>query len=273
MIYFNNFSIKFVLKLKVFQKIKSYFTFLLKSTNQHGVHSPFVYNLLTKCFYTDTAPELKNAFLNYKNELLWMDEKIEVTDFGAGSKYFKGNTRKVSDIAKNAGISNKKANFLIRIVHYFKSENILELGTSLGLSTYCLHLGNSKASIETLEGCPETAIIASNQLHKFGVEPIIKIGDFKETLPASLQNKTFDFIYIDGNHQKEPTISYFKECLKSIHNDSIIIFDDIHWSKEMEETWEIIRKNEQVTVSIDTCQWGIIFFRKEQEKEHFIIRI
>ena len=150
---------------------------------------------------------------------------------------------------------------------------MLELGTSLGLSTYCLHLGNPQATIETLEGCLKTANIAINQLHEFGVKPTLKIGNFKETLPTLLQNKTFDFIYIDGNHQKEPTIFYFEQCLKSIHNDSIIIFDDIHWSKEMEEAWKIIQKNQLVSISIDTYQWGIIFFRKEQEKEHFIIRV
>ncbi|MDO9262230.1 MAG: class I SAM-dependent methyltransferase, partial [Flavobacteriaceae bacterium] len=78
---------------------------------------------------------------------------------------------------------------------------------------------------------------------------------------------------IDGNHQKAATIAYFEQCLKSVHNDSMIIFDDIHWSTDMEEAWEIIQKNPLVTVSIDTFQWGIIFFRKEQEKEHFVIRV
>jgi predicted O-methyltransferase YrrM len=202
-----------------------------------------------------------------------MDKKIEVTDFGAGSKYFKDNKRAVNAIAQNAGIATKRALFLIRLVQYFKPKNILELGASLGLSTYCLHLGNPQAHIETLEGCKETAQIAMNQLHKYGANPILKVGNFDEILPLSLNNKTFDLIYIDGNHQKAATIAYFEQCLKSVHNDSMIIFDDIHWSTDMEEAWEIIQKNPLVTVSIDTFQWGIIFFRKEQEKEHFVIRV
>lgn len=273
MLYFNNFSFKFVLKFKVFQKFKSYIHFLLKSTNEHGVHSPFVFKLVTQCFYAEPNPKLSKVFLKYRNELLINQDEIIITDFGAGSNYFKGNKRKISAIAKNAGISTKRALLLIKLVQYFKPKKCLELGTSLGLSTYCLHLGNPTATIETLEGCKETAQIAMNQLHQFGVKLTLKIGNFKETLPSSLINKTFDFIYIDGNHQKEPTISYFEQCLKSIHNDSIIIFDDIHWSKEMEEAWKIIQKNQLVTISIDTYQWGIIFFRKEQEKEHFVIRI
>ncbi|MDP3353114.1 MAG: class I SAM-dependent methyltransferase [Flavobacteriaceae bacterium] len=262
-----------MLKLLVIQKFKSYFTFLLKSTNEHGVHSPFVFNLVTQCFYAITNLEQISSFLSYKKELIFNKEKIIITDFGAGSNYFKGNERLISAIAKNAGISTKRALFLIRLVQYFKPKNILELGTSLGLSTYCLHLGNPKASIQTLEGCIETSKVARTQFDKFKFYPTLTIGNFKETLPFALQNKTFDFIYIDGNHQKEATISYFEQCLKSINNDSIIIFDDIHWSKGMEEAWEIIQKNPLVTVSIDTYQWGIIFFRKEQEKEHFIIRI
>lgn len=273
MIYFNNFSFKFVLKFTVFQKFIAYLSFLLKSTNEHGVHSPFVYNLITNCFYTITNSELEKAFLKYKNELIINKEEIIITDFGAGSHYFKSNQRKVSEIVKNAGISTKRALLLIRLVQYFKPKNCLELGTSLGLSTYCLHLGYPSTTIETLEGCSETAQIAMNQLHKYGVNPILKVGNFDKTLPLTLQNSTFDLIYIDGNHQKKATISYFEKCLKAVHNNSIIIFDDIHWSDEMEEAWEIIQKNPMVTVSIDTFQWGIIFFRKEQEKEHFIIRV
>lgn len=257
----------------VFQKIKSYFAFLFKSTNEHGVHSPFVFNLVTQCFYTKTDPTLKQQFLNYKKLLHNNQNEIEVTDFGAGSIFFKSNKRRIRAIAKNAGITLKRAELLLRLVQYFKPNSILELGTSLGLSTYCLNLGNPQATIVTLEGCPETSKIAADQLQLFRVNSDIKTGNFEETLPFLLLNKTYDLIYIDGNHQKEPTISYFNQCLKSIHNDSILIFDDIHWSKEMEEAWEIIKKNPMVTVSIDTYQWGIVFFRKEQQKEHFIIRV
>lgn len=272
MINFNIFSYKFVLKFKVIKKLTAYISFLLKSSNEHGVHSPFVYKLVTACFYSPTNPAYVNAFLKYKNELIHNKKEIVIADFGAGSNYFKGNTRSINEIAQNAGISTKRARLLIRFVQYFKPQNILEIGTSLGLSTYCLHLGNPKAAITTLEGCQETAKVARSQFKNFNFHPTLISGNFKESLPTVLQNNQFDLIYIDGNHQKEATISYFEQCLTSIHNDSIIIFDDIHWSTGMKEAWEIISKNKQVTVSIDTFQWGIVFFRKEQEKEHFIIR-
>lgn len=262
-----------MLKFKVIPKIISYIYFLLKSGNEHGVHSPFVYKLITDCFYSKTHQKFVNTFFQYKNDLICNKKEIVIADFGAGSNYFKGNIRQIKAIAQNAGISTKRAQLLIRFVQYFKPQNILEIGTSLGLSTYCLHLGNPKAVITTLEGCEEISKVAQSQFDKYKINASLIVGNFNETLKNTLQNNLFDLIYIDGNHQKEATISYFEQCLKSIHKDSIIIFDDIYWSTEMNEAWEIIRKNKQVTVSIDTFQWGIVFFRIEQEKEHFIIRV
>ncbi len=257
-------------------RLKTYFNFLKNSTNQHGIHSPFVYDLVTKCFYKNTKHNQYNLlkFNSFRNELLSNQQTITVDDLGAGSRVFKSNIRKIGAIAKTAGISKKEARLLIRITDYFKPKNILELGTSLGLGTYCLHLGNPKAGIVTLEGCKETAQVAQNQFRKFKVQQIeVVVGDFKQTLPEVLIRHKTDMIYFDGNHQKEPTLDYFYQSLKTIHNDSFFIFDDIHWSKEMEEAWNIIKAHPKVTVSIDTFFWGIVFFRKEQPKQHFNIRV
>ncbi len=255
-------------------QIKSYLQFLLKSTNQHGIHSPFVYDLTTKCFYTDTNPSKLNKITQYRTDLLQNHSKFLVTDFGKGSKVFKSNEREISKIAGIVGISKKRSELLIRIVEYLKPITILEIGTSLGIGTASLQIGSSTSKIITLEGCKITSQIAKNQFNKFGFDDInLHIGDFKKMLPKLLKNSTFDMIYVDGNHQKQPTIDYFEQCLNSINNNSVFIFDDIKWSKEMSEAWEYIRNHKKVTVSIDTYFWGIIFFRKEQEKEHFIIRV
>jgi len=260
----------------VLNQIKSYFEFIRRSTNQHDVHSPFVYHLVTKCFYSkDKKFSSKiDDFNSYRNELLLNNQSIEVTDFGAGSRVFKGSQRKIKDIAKTAGISKKEAKLLIKIVNYFKPKTILELGTSLGLGTFCLHLGNPEARIITLEGCPETSGIALDQFKKYKIDKIKVItGNFKETLPNALAQNKFDMIYFDGNHQKEATLDYFYQSLKIIHNESFFIFDDIHWSKGMEEAWKIIKDHPKVSVSIDLFFWGIVFFRKEQPKQHFNIRV
>lgn len=255
-------------------QIKSYLKFLWKSKNEHAVHSPFVFNLLTKCFY-DKKPKPEYSILkNYRKSLLENKNFIEVTDFGAGSKVFKSNKRQISKIAQTAGISPKRAELLFRVTNYFKPENILEIGTSLGLATSALALGNTKAKVVTIEGCPQTGGTAKNQLDKFeckNVETII--SEFESFLISeNIQATNYNLIYFDGNHSKKATLAYFDILLQTIDNDSVWIFDDIHWSPEMEEAWEIIKNHPKVKVTIDTFQWGFVFFRYEQPKEHFIIR-
>lgn len=255
-------------------EIKSYLNFLYNSKNQHGVHSPFVYNLVTKCFYDKNKYPEYAVLKNYRNSLLANKNTIEVTDFGAGSRVFKSNKRAINQIAKNAGISSKRAELLFRITNYFQPESILEIGTSLGLATSALALGNPKTKISTLEGCPNTIAIAKNQCELQNLKNIefvnTKFEDFLNNPKPETRNPKL--IYFDGNHSKKATITYFELLLPTITNDSVWIFDDIHWSQDMEEAWKIIQNHPKVTVTLDTFQWGIVFFRNEQKKEHFVIR-
>ncbi|MEO8515979.1 MAG: class I SAM-dependent methyltransferase [Flavobacterium sp.] len=258
--------------------IKSYIKFLWLSKNEHGVHSPFVYDLMTKCFYDRKKKPEYSILAAYRNSLLQNKNSIEVNDFGAGSKVFKSNTRQISKIAKTAGVSPKRAELLCRIIGYFQPASILEIGTSLGLATSSLSLGcrsvGKKAQITTLEGCPETAGIAKIQLQKFNCNNVESVvTEFESYFKNSpLSTTSYQFIYFDGNHSKKATLDYFEHLLPTITNNTVWIFDDIHWSKDMEETWGIIKENPKVTVTIDTFQWGFVFFRNEQEKEHFVIR-
>lgn len=255
--------------------IKSYLNFLWNSTNQHGVHSPFVFNLVTKCFYDKKQYPEYSIIKKYRNSLLENKKFIEVIDFGAGSRVFKSNKRQISKIANTAGISPKRAELLFRITNYFQPESVLEIGTSLGLATSALSLGNESAKITTLEGCPKTQEIAKFQLENSKFQNIKFVTTkFEEYLSIyNLQPTTYNLIYFDGNHSKKATLEYFELLLQTIANETVWIFDDIHWSKEMEEAWEIIKNHPKVTVTIDTFQWGIVFFRSEQVKENFIIRI
>jgi predicted O-methyltransferase YrrM len=253
----------------------SYIKFLWYSKNEHGVHSPFVFDLVTKCFYDKTIYPEYSILKSYRKSLLTNKNFIEVTDFGAGSRVFKSNKRQISKIAKTAGISSKRAELLFRLVRYFQPNQILEIGTSLGLAISALSIGNLKSEIISLEGCPNTITIAKNQFLKFNFNNV----NFVQTefnsylknfqLPASC----FQLIYFDGNHSQTATLDYFEFLLPTITNDSVWIFDDIHWSSEMENAWEIIKNHPKVKVTIDTFQWGIVFFRTEQEKEHFVIRV
>jgi predicted O-methyltransferase YrrM len=260
-------------------QIKSYIKFLWHSKNEHAVHSPFVFSLLTKCFYDKKFKPEYTVLKKYRNDLLQNKKTIEVTDFGAGSRVFKSNTRQISQIAKTAGITPKRAELLYRIVNYLQPNTILEIGTSLGLATSALSLGNPKASIVTLEGCPETAKQAQLQLQKLpSRSPLTTIKsvvtEFNDYLQnCNLKSATYDLIFFDGNHSKKATLEYFELLLPTITNETVWIFDDIHWSAEMEEAWEIIKNHTKIKVSIDTFQWGLVFFRYEQPKQHFVIRV
>ena len=254
-------------------QIKSYLKFLWNSKNQHGVHSPFVFNLVTKCFYDAKKYSEYNDLRNYRKSLLQNKNFIEVADFGAGSRVFKSNRRQVARIAKTAGISAKRAELLFRITKYFKTSTILEIGTSLGLATSALAL-NDFSEVTTLEGCPNTMNQCQLQLQKFNINNVICITtEFsKELTEYNVQPTPYNLIYFDGNHSKKATLEYFELLLPTINNETVWIFDDIHWSNEMEEAWEIIKENPKVTITIDTFQWGFVFFRAEQVKENFMVR-
>jgi predicted O-methyltransferase YrrM len=256
------------------QQIKSYLNFLYHSKNEHGVHSPFVFNLVTKCFYDKQSYTEYFVLKNYRNALLQNKNTIEVTDFGAGSRIFKSNTRQIAKIAKTAGITPKRAELLFRIVRYFQPTTILEIGTSLGLATSTLALGNTKAKITTLEGCENTLNQCQSQLQKFNINNVNCVNTEFSSFLKNLQPTTYNLqlIYFDGNHSKTATLNYFELLLPTVTNETVWIFDDIHWSADMEEAWEIIKKHPKVTVTIDTFQWGMVFFRTEQKKEHFVIR-
>lgn len=264
-------------------EILSYLNFLWKSKNEHGVHSPFVFDLVTKCFYDKTNYLEYSILKAYRKSLLANENYVEVTDFGAGSRVFKSNKRQISKIAKTAGISSKRAELLFRLVKYFQPNSILEIGTSLGLATSAMASGNKNAKIISLEGCKETLnqcqvqfqLLLTRAQSRDNINNVDFINtEFSNYLKIyNLQPTTHNLIYFDGNHSQTATLEYFELLLPTITNDSIWIFDDIHWSEEMDNAWKIIKNHPKVTVTIDTFQWGIVFFRVEQEKEHFVIRI
>ena len=254
-------------------QIIEYIKFLFKATNQHGVHSPFVYDLVTKCFYDKTKHDAYTQLLDYRAALLQNKQVIDITDLGSGSRVFQSNSRAINAIAKRSGTSLKRAKLLYRLANYFKPQHSLELGTSLGIASQAMALGHPENSTTSLEGCPNISEFTKQQLADFNIKNVtLKTGAF-ETLLPQLKDNSYDFIFFDGNHNKAATLHYFETLLETAHNDSLFIFDDIHWSKDMRSAWETIKVHPKVTVSIDTFFWGLVCFRKEQVKENFVIRL
>ncbi|MEZ5198713.1 MAG: class I SAM-dependent methyltransferase [Bacteroidales bacterium] len=209
-----------------------------------------------------------------KLELLLSKETISVTDMGAGSKTEKGSVRDIRKIAKNSSKQKKFGRLLFRLARGLKPFEVLELGTSLGLSTAYLALGNPESNVTSIEGCPNISAKANGHLKSLGIQNSRLItGNFDDELPAYLNTvDQLDFVFFDGNHQKQSTINYFEQCLPKTVNDTVFVFDDIHWSEEMEAAWDHIRKHPATKLTIDIFAMGIVFFRKELTKQNFVIR-
>lgn len=239
------------------------------------MHSPFVYT-----FIRDVLNDNKNYPDYSKAELLREKMKddnrvLDVEDYGAGSVTGTKKKRTISSIARSAAKPPKYGQLLYRMVRYYKPSTILELGTSLGITSHYLSMAAPESRLITMEGAPSIAAIASGEFLKSGMKQVTLVeGNFDDTLPALLQNEAeLDFVFVDGNHRLEPTLRYFEWLLPHAGNDSIFIFDDIHWSAEMEEAWHTIKNHPAVRCSIDLFFIGIVVFRREfHEKQHFTIR-
>ena len=254
-------------------QIKSRLNFLLKSSNQHGIHSPFVYDLITKCFYDKTPFSAYHNLKALRNELIHNQDLVNIKYYSEASKVFKSNHKKISTIVKDEGSSYKKQKQLYRIANYFKPKKVLELGTSVGLGSAAIAIASKNCIITTVEVNKNISAIAKKVFQSYQLNNIqIETSSFKNFFKKT-NNENLDLVYLDGTYDKNSTIENFNSLLKYSHNESVFIFNNIYRSKEMTEAWNIIKKQKEITVSIDTFYWGFLFFRKEQPKQHFTIRL
>ncbi|MBP6386586.1 MAG: class I SAM-dependent methyltransferase [Pseudarcicella sp.] len=255
--------------------LKRYLKFLYLSKNEHSLHSPFVFELYTKIIKVKTNPNNRiNKIEELRKSLKKNNNFITITDFGAGSKTNNKPQRSIASIAKNAEKPKKIAQLIYRLVHHFKPNTVLDLGTSLGITTLYQAEAYPDATIFSFEGCPETAQIAQKNFDKLDAKNIkIVIGNIDHTLPETIQNlPKIDFVFFDANHQYHATMAYFETCKAKAHQDTFFIFDDIYWSAGMEKAWKEIVQHPDVMISIDLFYLGIVFFRKNQPKQHFVLR-
>jgi predicted O-methyltransferase YrrM len=261
-------------KLQLVFKYAQYW-FTASNGRGHGIHSPFVFDLIKNVLNDRRRFYAYEQVEKLRDQLLQNDDPIGVEDFGAGSVVNNSGKRKIGDIARYAAKPVKWGQLLFRIVNYYQPKNIIDIGTSLGITTAYLASANAAATVITLEGAAPVAELAVKNFYQLGLTNIkLVMGNFDETLPAVIgQQSTTGFVFFDGNHKKEATLRYFETCLSKTGNDSIFVFDDIHWSSEMEAAWKIIKQHPSVKLSIDLFFIGIIFFRKEfKEVQHFSIR-
>jgi predicted O-methyltransferase YrrM len=258
----------------VFNFISDYLKHRFTSKSRHGTHSPFVYKLTDEVIY-DFKSKIEYKSIEAQRKKLFNDDSlVTVTDLGAGSHLNKNRTKKVSQIAKNALKNPALAQLIYRLAKDANPKSIIELGTCLGITTAYLSKACPEAEVITIEGCPETAKVAQNNFKELDLGNVeLQVGNFDVLLPEVIAKaENLDFVYIDGNHRKEATLNYFNWCLPKIHENSLLIFDDIYWSKGMKEAWQEIKNHPEVVVTIDLFWIGLVYFRKGQAKEHFKIK-
>ena len=241
----------------------------------HGIHSPFVFDFIIHVLND------KKKYASYKlveacRQRMLQDRRLlEIEDYGAGSVRGYQKQRTIDAIAKSALKPAKLAQLLFRIVQYYKPAAMIEMGTSLGVTAAYLALGNPSGKLVTCEGARSVAAIAKENFSRLQISNVkISTGNFDNTLPVVLnQLGNIDFAFVDGNHRAAPTLHYFEQLLQKSNRPAILIFDDIHWSAEMELAWQQIKNHPAIMLSIDLFFLGLVFLNTDvKAKQDFVIR-
>ena len=252
--------------IKKYYILIRFLRFWWAAQTKYDVHSPFVFEFVEKVLENKQWYYAFSEIEPIRSRILKNKTAINVTDFGAGSHLLKDNKRKISDIAKTSLTPSDRCRLLFRLVEFWQPKTLLEFGTSLGIATLYQAAPRPKSKFITLEGCPNIATVARENFKLFGLADIdCLVGEFEQTLPQAIQQLgNLDYVFFDGNHQKEATIRYFERCLPFATENSLFVFDDIYWSEGMAEAWEKIKKNPKVRLTIDLFFFGLVFFRNEQ---------
>ncbi|WP_164549884.1 O-methyltransferase [Nonlabens ponticola] len=255
----------------MWHQIKYYLAHRFKSIHLHGIHSPFIYAFNKDCLQQGSSLAVKDELLRFRESITSHPATLQITDHGAGSKKLNKSLRNTSQILKVNCSSHYRTQLLARIADYLNVENALELGTSLGVTAHALSL---TSDITTVEASPAVLDYARQRWDDFKISNITSISSTFDVFLDKLDQKSqYDLVFIDGHHDGAATLDYFERLLPHLHDDSIVIVDDIYWSTGMTTAWKTLQNHPKVTACIDTFQWGLIFLRKEQRQQTFHVHV
>ena len=254
-----------------FFQFKAFCNYWLDSVDEHSLHSPFFFDFYTRIVKPSPPGKETEVIENLRQKLLHDHRRLQTADYGSG---IGSNHKTVSSIAKTSLSPAPYSAMYSRIIDHFKSRTIIELGTSFGINA--LYLGMRKeTSVTTFEGSPEIAEIALLTFEFAGAANIRLVpGNLDTSLPLYLQSvRKIDFIMMDANHRYLPTMKYFERFLPKVTEKSVLVMDDIHYSKEMERAWNEIKNHRLVYASADLFRCGIVFFDPSLNKQHVILQV
>lgn len=251
-------------------QILAYINYWLRQVDAHSLHSPFLfdfYNALISSpfFYDEKIEALRRALKQNKTS-------IDLIDLGTGSRVKNSTQRAISTIAQHSTTPPKFSVFLEKMIAHYQLKTVVELGTSLGLNS--LYMAKGAKEVITFECDPQLASLAQSHFNQFQFDYINLIqGDINETLSDALNGiSPIDLAYVDVNHQCATILNYFQTLLPSMSSNGILVFNDIHWSGEMDKTWMAICNDERAILTIDLFEVGIVFLNTELQRDHLIIK-
>lgn len=242
----------------------------LRYRKGYGVHSPFVFNLITKVIEEQCSYYSFQDIELIRKQLLFKNERITYPDRRQKGKL---HCRSVGQIVEREGIKASHGALLFRLTNYFKSKNILQLGPTMGLSTLYLTSYAPDLRCIAIENVPEFASISSLVFAKKARNVIdLRVGCYKELLPQALKDMgRIDFVFFNTLYEQHNNAWLFEESIKYIHDETVFVFEGIKESRKMRELWKQICTHKEVTVSIDLYSLGIVFFNKRLHKRDYIV--
>jgi predicted O-methyltransferase YrrM len=251
---------------------KAWFRHMVKAKGPHGVHSPFVYDLITKVLRNKKRSSLYAAIERERSRLKSCKDELDVIDYGAGSRVHTGSRRSVQSIARTALQPASHARALTMIAG--QSQRILELGTSLGITTAHFAAALPQATIYTIEGSEAIAEQAQHVWRRLNLKTIESVvGDFDAVLHSVLTRmQQVDCLIIDGNHSGDACLRYLEMALPFCNEGTVFIIDDIYWSPSMTDAWMRLVEDERFTLSLDFFDFGVLYCTRGRVKEHFVLK-
>lgn len=269
-----------------------------RNTGGHGVHSPYLFEWVRMVMSDKNTYYVWDEIEEIRQEMLKDTRELEFVDYGSGKlKGENGDRRRVCDIAKGSLARRKEAQLLARLVGWLgrplltspsrggigdeasedrKGLTIVELGTSLGVTTAYLAAMDSRNKVVTYEGCPAVAEVARANWEKLGLSNIAcVVGEITvDSLQLAVDSLSgIDVAFIDANHTCEATLTYFNALASRVHEKSVVVVDDIHYNEDMEKAWKAICADERVTTTMDLYRMGLVFFDKHYWRKHYKMRI
>ena len=233
-----------------------------------------MFEFVTNVVYPSEDKVDTSIIKRLRKKLLHDGSRIETKNPGAGSSGYRKRLKTVRQVVATIGLPGKYGKLIGRTAAYFKVPYIIELGTGTGLSTLYLAKYNPGAEVITIDANNEMVKLAERNFERAGVDNIrVVVGEFDSVFPEILDNIDTNFmVYIDGNHTREATLRYMNILSKKAGNSTVVVIDDIYWSKDMNEAWDTIKQMKHVKVTADFYRIGMVFFKEGLSRENFVIK-